>query len=425
MKKIVFSLGIIAVVAALVVGSTTAFFSDSETSMGNIFTAGSIDLKIDHTQSTYNGQSCEGNCVETGSDLILNGNFETPIVVDNGGQYQVYPNASLTSWTVDAGPGLELQRTSVAGDPHGGVQLAELDSTGSSAISQTIATTAGSKYRLHLWYSPRPGIPAGNNTIGLTVTANNATVLASDTLGAAQAGAGNTSWTEYIYEFTALDGSTKVTFTDQGASDSLGGYLDDVSMRLVECSAGEFDFGGTCHLWEAKDLAEGDTFWNFTDVKPGDYGTTTISMHVTSNDAYACMTTDGVDNENSLLGPEIEAGDLGPADGPNGELSQYLHMFVWEDNGDGIFQNVEPILAGPNATITAALTQPMTIAATSTEYLGIAWCAGTQTVDGDGTIHCDGSGDHNIAQSDSYVADMSFYAVQQRNNPNFSCTAID
>lgn len=41
-------------VAALVAGTTGAFFSDTETSVGNVFTAGAIDLKIDN-ESYYNG----------------------------------------------------------------------------------------------------------------------------------------------------------------------------------------------------------------------------------------------------------------------------------------------------------------------------------------------------------------------------------
>jgi len=41
---------------AIVAGATTAFFNDTETSTGNIFTAGSIDLKVDSFGATYNGQ---------------------------------------------------------------------------------------------------------------------------------------------------------------------------------------------------------------------------------------------------------------------------------------------------------------------------------------------------------------------------------
>lgn len=46
MKKIVLSLTVIAVVSIAVVGATRAFFSDTETSTGNTFTAGAIDLTL-------------------------------------------------------------------------------------------------------------------------------------------------------------------------------------------------------------------------------------------------------------------------------------------------------------------------------------------------------------------------------------------
>ena len=45
----------IAVVAIIAVGATGAFFSDTETSTGNTFAAGAIDLGVDNT-SYYNGQ---------------------------------------------------------------------------------------------------------------------------------------------------------------------------------------------------------------------------------------------------------------------------------------------------------------------------------------------------------------------------------
>ncbi|MBZ9577836.1 SipW-dependent-type signal peptide-containing protein [Patescibacteria group bacterium] len=47
MKKIAISLGIIGVVAAIVIGATTAYFSDTETSTGNTLTAGVIDIVVD------------------------------------------------------------------------------------------------------------------------------------------------------------------------------------------------------------------------------------------------------------------------------------------------------------------------------------------------------------------------------------------
>jgi predicted ribosomally synthesized peptide with SipW-like signal peptide len=71
MKKIIFSLAIIAAAAAVVIGGTTAYFSDTETSNNNTFTAGSIDLKVDNT-CTYNGIACPNMKDPAGNDLVLN-----------------------------------------------------------------------------------------------------------------------------------------------------------------------------------------------------------------------------------------------------------------------------------------------------------------------------------------------------------------
>jgi hypothetical protein len=55
MKKILLSLSTItALVAMLVIGATGAFLADTETAVGNTFTAGAIDLKVDN-ESYYNG----------------------------------------------------------------------------------------------------------------------------------------------------------------------------------------------------------------------------------------------------------------------------------------------------------------------------------------------------------------------------------
>ncbi len=58
MKKILLSLGVVAVALATVIGGTGAFFSDREVSRGNTFAAGAIDLKIDN-ESYYNGAVSE------------------------------------------------------------------------------------------------------------------------------------------------------------------------------------------------------------------------------------------------------------------------------------------------------------------------------------------------------------------------------
>ena len=58
MQRMYVSLAVIlASVSLILVGSTGAFFSDSETSTGNTFAAGAIDLKIDN-ESYYNKNKC-------------------------------------------------------------------------------------------------------------------------------------------------------------------------------------------------------------------------------------------------------------------------------------------------------------------------------------------------------------------------------
>ena len=57
MKKILLSVSIIAAVAAVVFGVTTAFFSDTETSTGNTFTAGKLDLTV-WSEGHATGSTC-------------------------------------------------------------------------------------------------------------------------------------------------------------------------------------------------------------------------------------------------------------------------------------------------------------------------------------------------------------------------------
>src|SRR3989344_7864831 len=56
MRKILISLGMIVFVGGLVAGATGAFFSDTETSEGNTFTAGAIDLQIDNESYVTNNE---------------------------------------------------------------------------------------------------------------------------------------------------------------------------------------------------------------------------------------------------------------------------------------------------------------------------------------------------------------------------------
>jgi predicted ribosomally synthesized peptide with SipW-like signal peptide len=440
MRKIYYSLGLIIVAAALAVGGTFALFSDTEISTGNIFTAGAIDLKVDHKYSMYDGKECVRNCVENlGTNLIKNGSFEVPEVTDPA-KWQIFPSGSTgLEWTVEWNggsasynsrtrpePALVEYHENVLGPAQDGDQYAELDSdwfgpndplNGEPAlikIHQDIATTPGAKYRLHYYYSPRPNTVVGQNI--MTVNIDGSLVATHDSL----AGGASIVWAEYTYEFNATGNTTKVEFIGGGTNDSLGIFLDNVSLRPYDCTY-EIS-GGNCNLWSEKDLDTGDYFWKFDDVKPGDYGTDIISLHVFNNDAYSCMmVTNPQDNENVILDSEV--GDI--TDGPgNGELSQFLNAVVWlEANGDNTHNSGETILYGPGSLVNMASMNRLPLTATTTANIGVAWCFGAQSVDPTtGVISCTGAGNQNIAQSDVLLTSLTAYAVQQRNNASFACS---
>ncbi|MDD5032094.1 MAG: SipW-dependent-type signal peptide-containing protein [Patescibacteria group bacterium] len=61
MKKIIFSSAMIIAVAAIVVTATTAYFSDTETSTGNTFSAGSLDLQFQVGGAAAEWADVDGN----------------------------------------------------------------------------------------------------------------------------------------------------------------------------------------------------------------------------------------------------------------------------------------------------------------------------------------------------------------------------
>lgn len=201
--------------------------------------------------------------------------------------------------------------------------------------------------------------------------------------------------------------------------------------------------------WSAANLGA-QKFFNFADVKPGDSGENTISLHVDSNDAYACVDVDIVKNDDvSTVDPETDAADAveNALNNFDGELAQNLNFFAWADTGatpglqgsadpaegDNIWQanelplfsngvgSASDVLGGRTYTLADAGTGAL--AGGSTNYVGLAWCAGTMTAAA-GVITCDGSTMGNVAQTDSLVANVAFRVEQARNNPNFSCARV-
>ena len=258
--------------------------------------------------------------------------------------------------------------------------------------------------------------------------------------------------------------------------------------------------GDSCDgTWTETDLGADHTFFNFTDLKPGDEGENTISIHVYSNDSWLRYRSDNAkDWENTCNEAEVESGDTSCGTGDDqGEMSANLDWHVWLDQGtipgfqnigaDGNpvsgevpdpkegdnIQNTEieftvlggddednavdglwPFENGVQYFFAEALTgayllgsgsgSPCTvvdgstgytlcqglaldgrIVGSTTYYFGTAWCLGTFDYGTSGSgpqfnppVACDGSTVSNTAQTDSLVADNVYEVVQHRNNPS-------
>jgi hypothetical protein len=183
--------------------------------------------------------------------------------------------------------------------------------------------------------------------------------------------------------------------------------------------------------WELKDLVPGvDKFWNFDDIKPGDVGENTISIHVDKNPAYVCLDfTQLTDEENGVNEPE----GLVDVDLQTGELADGMEFFAWHDDGDNIFEIGEKPIFGTStqqATIVlASTTYALADAGTggpyqpgSVHYFGVTWCAGDMSVNvPTATISCDATALGNEAQTDSMSVDVSLTAVQANDRPGYRC----
>jgi len=168
--------------------------------------------------------------------------------------------------------------------------------------------------------------------------------------------------------------------------------------------------------WAEKDLVPtADKFFDFADIKPGDSGENTISLHVINNDAWVCASVSNLLNfENGQTEPEAS---VDSTTGTNqGELQSAMVWTVWSDtNGDNIQDPGETVLAsghpvnGVLPVYDATTGTPLT--GGSTAYLGVSWSLPSST--------------GNEVQTDSMTGDISFYVVQSRNNLDFTCASLN
>lgn len=184
--------------------------------------------------------------------------------------------------------------------------------------------------------------------------------------------------------------------------------------------------------WALKDLVPGvDKFFNFNDIKPGDQGENTVSIHIKNSPAWVCL---DFKNLLSVDNGQNEPESLNDVNGDtSGELASGMEFFSWFDDGDNIFELGEKPIFGTTtqSAINVLNEKTYPICDTSngtvcgvdrTKYIGVYWCAGDLTVDVAGaSIQCNGTVLGNAAQTDSMSVDVALRAYPTAEYPRFRC----
>ncbi len=270
-----------------------------------------------------------------------------------------------------------------------------------------------------------------------------------------------------VFVGAVVVGSTGAFFSDTETSTGNTFTAGNIDLQIdnesyVTSVNGEL-IVSTSTSWAMKDLVAGtDKFFNFSDLKPGDVGEDTISIHVGSNNAWMCAAaritdnSDGTCTEPEKTDETANATTCGAIPTNNdGDLAGQVNFVFWHDDGDNVLEANEVgsiFLNGPLSGIgsqgqitladsaSSILGGNTPIPGDTTFYIGKAWCFGTLAAapvaqDGQGKlvnatngplvrgtgVTCNGAPLNNIAQTDSVQGDMQFYAVQSRNNPTFTC----
>ena len=187
--------------------------------------------------------------------------------------------------------------------------------------------------------------------------------------------------------------------------------------------------------WKLKDFTC-DKFFDFDDIKPGDFGEGTISLHLKNQNAWGCAIIRPTRNDDkSLTEPEQleETEDNSQQDKWDGELAQNLIFRIWADTcdnaevdpGNNIYEiGCERILyegACPQGPIKLPLADSEN-ANIFTEELEPLQKDGEYFIGAEWNVP---STVGNIIQTDSYKADITFFAEQAEGNAGFLCADID
>ncbi len=193
---------------------------------------------------------CDNQDIDFTTNLIMNGGFETPHVSSGG--WSVFPNGTTDlHWNVEWQPSvydglpfegydtppdpalLEIQNHTNGWLPDEGYQHAELDADWGSLnqepasvrIYQDIPTCPGRTYNISFSFSPRPNTGLLQNNLTVSWDGN-------PVYNIKQAGSSQTDWTHISFEEKATSYLTRLQFADDGDPNSLGTFLDNVTVTM-------------------------------------------------------------------------------------------------------------------------------------------------------------------------------------------------
>jgi len=202
-------------------------------------------------------------------------------------------------------------------------------------------------------------------------------------------------------------GATFAFFSDVETSEANAFTAGDVQVAIQSLA---HTYGG--NQGDAPTYTPNGISFALTDLKPLDIGEVSYELQNNSNDAQVCAMVEETGNaENGRNDSEIAAGDLnGGTPGPGeGELQNFMSFKFGSSTGllsaiEGEWFNV------------GAVPSP------SSANFAIGYCFGEYS-----GVNCiaNSTGDVNTAQTDGMTADISFYAVQTRNNETFDCATLN
>lgn len=184
---------------------------------------------LDNCEREEEAMVCQ---LDLGDDVVINGSFEEGHNLGNN-KWGVFQN--LGSWTIDRDQrdaGIEVQNGQRIGGlaPAAGDAKVELDAHAKNGFSesdthlyQELSVKENGTYLITFSYSPRAG--AVGTSSGVTVIWDGQEIAE---LTASQVG-----WVEYKFVVSSTQDLAKIEFVAHEDNNTLGGYLDNVSIQEV------------------------------------------------------------------------------------------------------------------------------------------------------------------------------------------------